>query len=149
MSYINDPKRHVKRFEVPEEVAVGIDGEAAWVEIKTRIKGKHIKAMQETLSSLAEIANINTDNLTEAEAEKLVTKANEAMASADRVYEVYAALVMAWNWLDEETGEPLPQPTAQVIEDELDQIQTAYIREKIRKIQRYRVTEGNGSSGSG
>jgi hypothetical protein len=71
------------------------------------------------------------------------------MAQTDRVYEIYALMVVAWNWLDEETGQPLPPPTAQVIEDELDQVQTAYIREKIREVQKYRVTEGNANSGSG
>lgn len=148
MSYVNDPKRHVKRFEVPEEVARSVNGQPAWVDIKTRIKGKHVRALQEAISTLTEIASINTDNLTEAQTVKLVQKAQEATYNANRIFEIFATMVIDWNWLDEETGQPLPKPTAQVIEDELDQIQTVYIRDRIREIQKYRVTEGNASSGS-
>jgi hypothetical protein len=70
-------------------------------------------------------------------------------AATEKMYTAYAAFVADWNWLDEESGLPLPKPTkAEVFKNDLFEDQTTWLASQIEKLERYRATEGNVKSGS-
>lgn len=144
MSYPN----YVKRFDA-SEVAEGANGEPAYLVIKTRIKGRYARVFTAVGQSAARLMAINTATMTEADVDRAYKIAQEVNSDVDLLFDAYAAMIVDWNWLDSETGEPLPSPDSDIIRDELDQFQLAFIRSKITEILRYPVTEGNGKSGTG
>ena len=141
---------HVKRIETPADIAQGVDG-PAWIELKTRVKGKYRKVFNNYRQLMVRMAATNTDNLN-GNMDKLAD-ASERFLKIDQqeIPKLVAALLVNWNWRDSETGEALPL-NVETIEDELDQFQSDWIIGQIQVIMfnrtpADRVTEGNVPSG--
>jgi hypothetical protein len=143
---------YTRRIETPAEVAAGGDG-PGWIELKTRIKGKYIRKLNRAVTLASQLSQVDMDSLAtagEAAQQRAVALAEQTIEASAAIYDVYAALVVSWNWRDAETGEPLPQPARNraVFEEDLDQVQIGWLREQIQTLLKYRATEGNGVSGS-
>lgn len=141
---------HTLRIDTPPEVAQGANGEPAYVIFKTRYKGKYQKAFTRVGQLNSEVKQLKTDNMSEAEQDEALILIDQLNHSIEAVYAAFAHIVLDWNWLDEETGAPLPKPNENpaVFSDELFDEQVAWIREHINKLTRYRATEGNAPSGN-
>lgn len=143
-------EQFLRRIETPPDVATGTGGEPGLVVIKTRLKGKYTSAFNEAGQLAAELAAIDTAAMTPAIEAKAIEMAGRLGELTDRIYEAYSNLVVAWNWVDFDSGQPLPPPdNAAVFRDELDNIQMGWLREQIQGVLKYRSTEGNGRSGGG
>jgi len=140
-------KDGVETFDA-SEVADGVDGQPAYIKIKTRIKGKYSRVFTAIGQNAARLMAIDLDHMTDSDIDRAYQIAQEVNNDVDLLYEAYTAMIVEWNWLDTDTGEPLPI-TGETIRDELDQFQIAFIRGKISDILRYPVTEGNPKSGTG
>lgn len=144
-----DPSKNTRRIDTPADIATGAGGEPAWVEFKVRVKGKYLRALNQAERLGLAVARIDEAAVSPANIGDVTALAERAFEAFDKVYGVYAAVVVAWNWLDSETGEPLPPPDDPLVfQDELDQVQIGWIRRQIDNLIKYRATEGNGTSGS-
>lgn len=147
MSYVD--QNHTRKIEVPTEIAEGVNGEPAFVVMRTRAKNKHFRAFNDLGKITAQLNALILDlQKNPAGSEELLSEAERLQTEAERltgaVYEAYVYLVADWNWLDFETGEPLAKPDSRgVIEDELTPQQIAWLREQVDELRRYRATEGN------
>lgn len=156
MSYVknakknaSDPLPNVRRIDTPADIATGAGGEPAWVEFKVRIKGKYLRTLNQAERLGLAVTRIDEAAVNETNISEVTALAERAFEAFDKVHDVYAAVVVAWNWLDSDTGEPLPPPDDPLVfQDELDQVQIGWIRRQIDNLVRYRATEGNGTSGS-
>lgn len=146
---------HTLKIETPPDIAQGVNGEPAYIIVKTRFKNKYQMAFSEVnqLSTrlnqiVKQIKGGDTSPETEAEGLRLTSQVEAAI---EAIWETFATLVLDWNWLDPETGAPLPKPNGNLdaFKREIDDEQTSWIRDKIQNIQRYRATEGNAPSGNG
>jgi len=137
---------HIKRIDTPADIAQSANGETAYVVIKTRIKNKHALAFSR-LGTLASMISSLSEDDTGPETMRLIGELDKAI---ERTYKTYAALVTDWNWVDDETGEPLPKPhdNPDIFKEELYPWQTEWIRQQVQSLIRYRSTEGNVSSGN-
>lgn len=145
---------HTLRIETPPDIAQGVNGEPAYVVFKSRFKNKYQMAFSEVNRISGRLDEVikqikagDKSPETEAEGLRLAAQTEQAI---DEVWETFSTLVLDWNWLDSETGEPLPRPNGNqdVFRRDIDDEQTRWIREKIQNIQKYRVTEGNAPSGN-
>lgn len=143
MSYTNG----IKQFDA-SEVAKGVNGEPAYIKIKTRIKGKYSKVFTDIGQNAARLLSIDTDNMSDNDIDRAYQIAQEVNTNIPQLYQAYATMITDWNWIDIDTGDPLVL-NSETIQNELDQFQMAFIRDKIAEILRYPVTEGNPKSGSG
>lgn len=144
---------HTQRIDA-SEVAKGIADEPAYILLKTRFKNKHRLAFSEAIRLSAEVNKIDLKQISqagEAEQGRVLEIAERAHQAIEKVYVTYATLVIDWNWLDEETDQPLPKPNGNpdVFKEELYEEQITWIREQIQNVYKYRVTEGNARSGDG
>jgi hypothetical protein len=138
MSYIKD---YTSRIDA-SEIASGVNGEPAYVVVKTRLKNKWINAYQRAQIALGALMSMK-------EGDDLSDVPDQADEVFKAVFGAYAAFVVRWNWIDEETGEPLPQPTGQIIQDELYNNQVKWIRDRFDEFLKFRGTEGNGMNTGG
>lgn len=138
---------HTKRIDTPPEIATGPNGAPGWVVLKTRFKNKYANAFGQVFRFRQRLNDAidagDTDNAKELGA--------QALAASEFAWTTYAYLVLDWNWIDIETGEPLPKPSGNnaVFREELYPFQTSWIAEQIQEIDQYRATEGNEQSGDG
>jgi hypothetical protein len=138
--------KHTKRIDVPPEVATGSNGEAAWIELNTRVKNKHRNAFMKVVTKAALVNQIDEKNKNP----EYQKKAMALVAQFDGVmkgqYDALAAFVVGWNWTGD-NGLPLPKPeSGKVFEDELYDYQTDWIEKQIQTLERFRATEGNAPS---
>lgn len=146
-------EQHILKIDTPPEIATGPSDAPGFVILKTRFKNRYALAFNEVIRAANRvneaIGKIQAgDNTFEAKALELAAEADQA---TEFVWETYAALVLDWNWIDDETGEPLPKPAGnvEVFKRQLYPEQTQWIRDRIQTLQKYRGTEGNAMSGNG
>lgn len=141
---------YTKKIDTPKPIAQ-CDG--GYIEIKTRIKRKHQRILQEAISGYARIAQATTNvedlrNDEQAQNEVLNVIASVGDIEAN-LPGVFAHLVVGWNWLDSDTGQPLANPQEQPgVLDELDMLQYQFMQQQIYKILQNPVTEGNPPNGA-
>lgn len=138
------------RIEVPPEVALGPQDKPAYIILKTRLKGKHREAFTSATRAAAQVMRLDINALKDnPEGQvKALADVDEASQAINRLCDVYGEIILEWNWIDFDTGAVLPPPSAQIVRDELDQIQMAWLNEQAQQLLRYRATEGNARSGS-
>lgn len=126
------------------EVATAAAG-PAWVKISTRIKGRHIKALAAANKSAARLQTLDPQTASKAEVLEIVNQSESAISD---FYRALAVIVLDWNWLDDETGQPLPKPAGNpdVFQDDLDQVQSFWLNQRIGEVLGFRATEGNAPS---
>lgn len=139
---------HIARIETPANIVQGTNGEPAYILLRTRFKNKHLLAFNKALRLNAEISKFDLNHLDEAGQKQVLQIAEALNQAVEDVFSTYATLVIDWNWLDDETGQPLPKPLGhpEVFKAELYEEQVSWIREQIQNVQRYRATEGNAPS---
>ena len=149
---MTDTRVHAKKIDTPDYVAIGPDGEPAWIKMKTRIKGKYRK-------SLAHYGQLSINATTNAKAvEQALSSSNGAIEKLDIktmateaaelirydneiIPALFSKLVVEWNWTDED--DHILPVTQEVFQNELDQVQITWFSEQINAVLRYRGTEGN------
>ena len=143
----------IKKVEVPEGVALGVDG-PAWIKFKTRIKGKYRKNLVRYRQVGLKMAALATKGIVaEEQGRQLNGEVDMYVDTAiefteydeDVIPAIFHALIVDWNWLDEETGELLPL-TVESVQDELDHVQTEWLATQIYEILNQRAAEGNSKS---
>lgn len=144
----------IKKVEVPSGVATGVDG-PAWIKFRTRIKGKYRKKLVRYRKVGLEMVGLgakatafqdalNDENIQlNGQVDNYIASADEFVRyDEDVIPPIFWALIVDWNWLDEETGEALPL-TVESVQDELDHVQTEWLAEQIYEILNQRTAEGN------
>lgn len=141
-------KLYVTKIETPEDIAQSANGKPAYIKLRTRLKKKYIKLMNRGIEAANAVMQLKDDaDGNDAAVIDALTRFN-AYNDNDRP-KVYAYVVTEWNWIDAETGEPLPAPDKVETFDELYPQQLDWIQAQINDVMSFRATEGNGMSGSG
>lgn len=137
------------KIETPPEIATGPNGEAGYIIFRAVFKGKYKSCFSE-LAVLAETIQGNLAGATslDDETRALIEKFNQAQ---ERAYEAYAHLVLDWNWIDRETGEPLPKPNNPDVfrYSELYEDQEAWLIAQLRTLFNRRAVGANPTNGGG
>ena len=145
-------KVHFITIEVPDEIALGINGSnkpgPAWVKLRTRYKRKQLRIINQGVEIASRIMALD-DNADEKNPQVLETLSTFFNYDNTQRPKFLAYAVIDWNWLDEETGKPLPKPDKPEVFDELFDNQVAWLQAEINQLLKYRATEGNVQSGSG
>lgn len=150
-----------KTIEVPEEIAISGNGQPAYVKMRTRYLNNILQEIinkPTLLSGKAELlykqieALDDTDPANEGKANKLLAELEGIYSQLSKVNvtkELLAYAVIEWNWLNEETGEPLPEPSNPEAFNLLYEDQTKWLRKQIEEIRKYKAAEGNAPSSAG
>ena len=131
----------------PEHIAKSTNGTGPYIKMRKRIKQKYITALSEIMVLSRKVAAIDEINPSAEDAE-VVAEFNRRY---DFMWDSFGHIVVEWNWLDEDTNEPLPQPkdNPNVFKEDLYNDQMAYIRDQINEVLKLRATEGNVKSTGG
>jgi hypothetical protein len=143
-------EQYITKIETPAHIAQSGNGVPAYVMLKTRFKNKHLFVFSRAGELAAEMQGRNvSDDMSEAETEAALQIAGKLNQTLSDIFNTYATLIVDWNWIDDETGQPLPKPKDNpgVFKNELYQEQTDWLREQIQNAAKYRATEGNARAG--
>ncbi len=88
-----DAKGRLLTIRIPSD-EVETQGEGSWVEFRRRLKAKHLRV----IAQMATLQDVSFQD-----------DPGRVLDVIDRMGQMLAPFVVAWNWTDEE-GEPLPQP---------------------------------------
>ena len=135
---------HVKRIETPEDIAVGADG-SAWIELKTRIKGKYRRTLIKYENIGVEIQALNVEQMNGNVGQYAELSQRFIDYDEQQIPKLMSALVVNWNWAGDD-GQVLPLDL-NTFQDELDQYQSAWLTQQIVGLLGMRATEGNEPSG--
>lgn len=75
--------------------------------------------------------------------DEIDTVFDKLTVSDQKMLEFYEYLVLDWNWIDGDTGKPLPKPNDPEVFKALYEDQLEWIQDHVNDLKRYRVTEGN------
>ena len=120
-------KLHAKTVDA-SSVADGFDGEA-WVTFRTRIKGKYRQQLAKYQGIIKRLQSAESGSEDEVEAHKEMILFDEKI-----IPKVVVALIIKWNWIDEETGNQHGKPTAEIIRDEITFDQQVFLLSNIYNI---------------
>ena len=140
-------------IETPEEIASGVYGDAAWVKFRTRYKRNKLQLLTARNISAAKVSSITTaleqldDDADDPRSIQLAQDAIKALdeidVDGDNINKFLAYAVVAWNWIDEDTGEPLPSPDKKEVFNTLYEEQFDWLMEQVHEIRAMRGAEGN------
>lgn len=143
-------EQYITKIEVPAHIAQSGNGVAAYVMLRTRFKNKHLTRFGRLneLAAEMEARKVSAD-MSESDTQAALKTAADLGRASNDIFDTYATLITDWNWVDDETGEPLPKPLNNpgVFKNELYSEQIVWIREQIQNAAKYRATEGNARAG--
>lgn len=119
----------LKRIETPAEIAEGENGAPAFVIMQTQPAHKYkqvfLDAARQARQGKAKILAKKDISYSEA------SRTYEAVFS--RIIQTLAYIITDWNWLDIDTGQPLPKPNKNpaVFKDELTADQQEWLFEQV------------------